>query len=81
MKLSSNILKVSPSATLGITAKAKQLKSQGVKVIAFAAGEPDFDTPEFIKQKAKEALDKGLTKYTPTAGIPELKQAICEKLK
>ncbi|MEN3013538.1 MAG: pyridoxal phosphate-dependent aminotransferase [Endomicrobiia bacterium] len=79
--LSSKVLKVSPSATLGITAKAKQLKSQGIKVIAFAAGEPDFDTPDFIKQKAKESLDKGLTKYTPTAGIPELKQAICEKLK
>ncbi|MCS7231865.1 MAG: pyridoxal phosphate-dependent aminotransferase [Elusimicrobiota bacterium] len=81
MKLSSKIQEISPSATLSITAKAKQLKSQGIKVIAFAAGEPDFDTPEFIKQKAKEALDKGLTKYTPTAGIPELKQAICEKLK
>lgn len=79
--LSSKILKISSSATLAITAKAKQLKSQGIKVIAFAAGEPDFDTPEFIKQKAKEALDKGLTKYTPTAGIPELKQVICEKLK
>ncbi len=79
--LSSRILKISPSATLAITAKAKQLKAQGIKVIAFAAGEPDFDTPEFIKQKAKDALDKGLTKYTPTAGIPELKQAICEKLK
>ncbi len=79
--LSSRILKISPSLTLGITAKAKQLKSQGVKVISFAAGEPDFDTPEFIKQKAKEALDKGLTKYTPTSGISELKQAISEKLK
>ncbi|MFN3550447.1 MAG: pyridoxal phosphate-dependent aminotransferase [Endomicrobiia bacterium] len=79
--LSSKILKISPSLTLGITAKAKQLKSQGIKIISFAAGEPDFDTPEFIKQKAKEALDKGLTKYTPTAGIPELKQSISEKLK
>lgn len=79
--LSSKILKISPSATLAITAKAKQLKAQGIKVIAFAAGEPDFDTPDFIKQKVKEALDKGLTKYTPTSGITELKQAICEKLK
>ncbi len=79
--LSSKIKKIQPSATLGITAKAKQLKQQGIKVITFAAGEPDFDTPQLIKQKVKEALDKGLTKYTPTAGILELKQAICEKLK
>ncbi len=79
--LSSKIKKIQPSATLSITAKAKQLKAQGIKVIAFAAGEPDFDTPQLVKQKTKEALDKGLTKYTPTAGIPELRQAICEKLK
>jgi aspartate aminotransferase len=66
---------------LSITAKAKQLKSKGIKVISFGAGEPDFDTPQNVKQKLIEALNKGLTKYTPTAGIPELKQAIVEKLK
>jgi len=79
--LSQKIKKIQPSATLSITAKAKQLKSQGVKVINFGAGEPDFDTPQNIKQKCIEALNKGLTKYTPTAGVPELKQAIIEKLK
>ena len=78
--LSAKIRKIKPSATLGITARAKQLKEQGLKIINFAAGEPDFDTPENIKQKVKEALDKGLTKYTPTAGTLELRQAIAEKL-
>ena len=78
--LSEKIRKIKPSATLGITARAKQLKEQGLKIINFAAGEPDFDTPENIKQKVKEALDKGLTKYTPTAGTLELRQAIAEKL-
>ena len=78
--LSEKIRKIKPSATLGITARAKQLKEQGLKIINFAAGEPDFDTPENIKQKVKEALDKGLTKYTPTAGMLELRQAIAEKL-
>ncbi len=79
--ISQKIKKIQPSATLSITAKAKQLKSQGIKVINFAAGEPDFDTPQNVKQRCIEALNKGLTKYTPTAGIPELKQAIVEKLK
>jgi aspartate aminotransferase len=79
--LSQKINKIQPSATLSITAKAKQLKSKGIKVINFGAGEPDFDTPQNVKQKLIEALNKGLTKYTPTAGIPELKQAIVEKLK
>jgi len=79
--LSQKINKIQPSATLSITAKAKQLKSKGIKVIGFGAGEPDFDTPQNVKQKLIEALNKGLTKYTPTAGIPELKQAIVEKLK
>jgi len=79
--LSQKINKIQPSATLSITAKAKQLKSKGIKVISFGAGEPDFDTPQNVKQKLIEALNKGLTKYTPTAGIPELKQAIVEKLK
>jgi aspartate aminotransferase len=79
--LSQKINKIQPSATLSITAKAKQLQSKGIKVINFGAGEPDFDTPQNVKQKLIEALNKGFTKYTPTAGIPELKQAIVEKLK
>ncbi|MBI5393592.1 pyridoxal phosphate-dependent aminotransferase [Candidatus Woesearchaeota archaeon] len=72
---------ISPSLTLSLSAKAANLKKQGLPVISFTAGEPDFDTPEHIKDAAKLALDKGLTKYTNNSGIPELKQAICKKLK
>lgn len=68
-----------PSPTLAITAKANALKAQGVDIVGFGAGEPDFDTPEHIKEAAIEALKKGLTKYTPVGGINELKDAIIEK--
>lgn len=78
--LSERAMNCAPSPTLAITAKANQMKADGLDVIAFGAGEPDFDTPDFIKQAAKDALDKGYTKYTPSAGIPALKKAICEKL-
>jgi aspartate aminotransferase len=70
---------VSESITLAVTAKANALKKAGVDVIGFGAGEPDFDTPAFIKDAAKAALDKGQTKYTPTPCFPELKQAIADK--
>ena len=70
---------VSESITLAVTAKANALKKAGVDVVGFGAGEPDFDTPAFIKDAAKAALDKGLTKYTPTPCFPELKQAIADK--
>ncbi len=70
---------VSESITLAVTAKANALKKAGVDVVGFGAGEPDFDTPAFIKDAAKAALDKGLTKYTPTPCMPELKQAIADK--
>src|SRR3984885_2221656 len=70
---------VAESITLAVSAKANALKKAGVDVIGFGAGEPDFDTPAFIKEAAKAALDKGLTKYTPTPCIPELKAAIAEK--
>ena len=70
---------VSESITLAVQAKANALKKAGVDVVGFGAGEPDFDTPTFIKDAAKGALDKGLTKYTPTPCIPELKQAIADK--
>ncbi len=73
--------KVNPSSTLAITAKAKKLKTEGRDIVSFAAGEPDFDTPDFIKEAAIEAIKGGFTKYTPTTGIPELKSAICEKFK
>jgi aspartate aminotransferase len=77
--LSERALNAAPSPTLAITAKANQMKADGLDVIGFGAGEPDFDTPDHIKQAAKDALDKGFTKYTPSAGIPALKKAICDK--
>src|SRR4249920_3078980 len=70
---------VSESITLKVSAKAAALKKSGVDVVGFGAGEPDFDTPAFIKEAAKAALDKGQTKYTPTPCFPELKQAIADK--
>jgi aspartate aminotransferase len=70
-----------PSITLSISAKAKAMKAKGQDVIGFGAGEPDFDTPLNIKAKAKEAVDKGMTKYTPASGLPALKQAVADKLK
>ena len=75
------VASLAPSATLAITAKAKQLKGQGVDVINFAGGEPDFDTPKQFKDAAIKALNEGMTRYTPTTGLPALKEAIAEKLK
>jgi aspartate aminotransferase len=72
---------ISPSLTLAISAKAKQLKAQGKSIIEFGAGEPDFNTPKYIIDAAHEALDKGLTKYTDASGTAELKNAIKAKLK
>lgn len=68
-----------PSPTLAITAKAKALKASGRDIIALAAGEPDFNTPEAVCQAAEDAMRQGFTKYTPTVGIPELRQAVCDK--
>ena len=81
MQIANRIQEITPSQTLAIDAKAKQLKAAGEDVISFAAGEPDFDTPEYIKAAAMGALEAGFTKYTPSSGIPELRQAISEKLK
>lgn len=81
MLLSDKVRQISPSPTLSITAKANKMKAEGINVIGFGAGEPDFDTPTNIKEAAKKAIDKGFTKYTPTAGIKELKEAICAKFK
>ncbi|AIS52455.1 aspartate aminotransferase [Thermoanaerobacter kivui] len=80
MDLSQNALQITSSMTLEITAKAKQLKSQGIDVVDFGVGEPDFDTPDYIKDAAIDAIKKGYTKYTPSSGIIELKKAICAKL-
>ncbi len=72
---------VKPSATLAVTAKAKELESQGINIISLAAGEPDFDTPENIKKAAIEGIKNGETKYTAVSGTIELKKAICNKFK
>jgi len=80
MKISQRAQSVPPSATIAVTARAKELKAQGVDVVGFGAGEPDFDTPEYIKEAAIEALRTGQTKYTAAAGIPELRQTIAAKL-
>ncbi len=72
---------ISPSPTLSIDAKAKKMMSEGIDVVNFGVGEPDFDTPEHIKQAAVEAIRKGMTKYTPVTGIERLKTAIVDKLK
>lgn len=72
---------IAPSSTLAITAKANELKSQGVDVISFGAGEPDFDTPEYIQQAAIDAMRQGFTKYTPASGLLSLRKAIASKLK
>jgi len=81
MKLAKRVLNMSPSPTMAITSKAKEMRAKGIDVIGFGAGEPDFDTPSHIKEAAKKAIDEGFTRYTAPAGIPELREAIAEKLK
>jgi len=81
MRFSSRIMKVKPSPTLAITATANAMKAKGIDVIGFGTGEPDFDTPRFIKDAAIRAIESGKTKYTPAGGIPELKKAIVEKFR
>ena len=81
MKLSKLAKTLKPSATLAITAKAKELKAQGIDVIGFGAGEPDFDTPDNIKEYAKESIDLGFTKYTAAGGTNELKEARIKRTK
>ncbi len=80
MEISARAAQLSPSLTLSIDSKAKAMKAEGIDVCGFGAGEPDFDTPEHIKQAAIAALESGFTKYTPSAGLPELRQAIADKL-
>ncbi len=78
-KISKRAATLSPSLTLAIDSKAKQMKAEGIDVVGFGAGEPDFDTPQHIKDACTQALAAGFTKYTPAAGIPELRQAIADK--
>ena len=80
MKIARRVEKITPSLTLEITSKAKRMKEQGLAVVNFAAGEPDFDTPEYIKKAAIEAIKEGFTKYTPSTGFLKLKEAISRKL-
>jgi len=80
MKISQRAKAVAPSATLAVTNRAKEMKAQGIDVVGFGAGEPDFDTPDYIKEAAIKALKEGKTKYTPASGIPELKATIAKKL-
>jgi len=81
IQLSDAINRVKPSATIAVTTKANEMKRQGLDVIGLGAGEPDFDTPQNIKEAAMQAIRDGKTKYTPSDGIPELKEAICGKFK
>ena len=79
--ISDSLNRIKPSATMVITAKATQLKREGKKVIGLSSGEPDFDTPQHVKQAAIDAINSGYTKYTNIEGIPELRQSIVEKFK
>ena len=79
--LADRLKTLAPSSTLAVQAKAKELRARGIDVISFGAGEPDFDTPERIKQAAVAAMRRGHTKYTEVGGIPELRAAVCAKLK
>ena len=81
LQISNRCRSISPSPTLVIDSKAKAMKKKGIDVVGFGAGEPDFDTPEYIRNAAKAALDEGMTRYTPSSGTLELRTAICEKLK
>lgn len=79
MKLAARVNKITPSPTLAMTATAKAMAAQGIDVVDFSSGEPDFDTPEPVKAAAEAAIRAGFTKYTPSSGIDELRQAIIEK--
>ena len=79
--LSDTLARVKPSPTIAVSNKARELQAAGKDVIGLGAGEPDFDTPQNIKDAAKRAIDAGKTKYTAVDGIPELKAAICKKFK
>ena len=79
--LADALKRVKPSATIAITQKARDLKAQGKDVISLSVGEPDFDTPDNIKEAAIAAIRRGETKYTPVAGIPQLREAVAAKFK
>jgi aspartate aminotransferase len=80
MRISERVRRIEPSLTLAVTQRAMKLRAEGVDVVSFSAGEPDFDTPEHIKRAAIEALGRGASKYTQVAGIPELRRAVADEL-
>lgn len=81
MILADRVSTLKPSLTLALTAEATRLKATGRKIISFGAGEPDFDTPDYIKHACKQAIDAGKTRYTPVSGVPDLKASICQYFK
>ena len=81
MRLAKRVSGIDESVTLEITSKAKKMAKEGIDVVSFAAGEPDFDTPNHVKKAAIKAIDEGFTKYTPSSGMPELRDAISRKFK
>lgn len=81
MELSRKAMCIKPSSTMAISSKATQLKAEGKDIVTFGVGEPDFDTPEHIRKAGIAAIESGQTRYTAAAGIPELRQAVCDKLK
>ena len=81
MELSARLQALQPSATLAMSQKSSELKAQGVDIINMSVGEPDFNTPDHIKEAAKKAIDENYSRYSPVPGYPELKNAIVNKLK
>ena len=81
MELSKKAMSIKPSTTMAISSRAAEMKAAGMDVVSFGAGEPDFDTPAHIAQAGIDAIQNGQTRYTPAAGTPELRQAVCDKLK
>ena len=81
MHISEKISQIAPSATLAIDSKFKAMKAEGIDVVGFGAGEPDFDTPQHIKDAAIKAINDGITKYTPASGTLALRRAVCKKFK
>ena len=81
MKIARRIQNVQESLTLALTAKAKAMRAEGIDVIGFGAGEPDFDTPDPIKQRAIEEIQRGNTKYAPASGTVEMKKAVANQIR
>src|SRR3954452_13578538 len=81
VKLADRARRIAPSATMAVDARAKEMQRAGINVVSFGAGEPDFATPPHVKEAASRAISANFTKYTPVGGIPELREAIAQRLK